>query len=72
MAVTRVCADYNSYLKIGPNHKKKGLVCRTCRALLALKTTTIFETLIFIPRVRMGTSMGHEECLRPGDGGLFL
>ena len=23
--VTQVCADYDSYLKIGPNHKKWGL-----------------------------------------------
>ena len=25
MAVTRVCADHKSHLKISPNHKKKGL-----------------------------------------------
>ena len=31
MAVTQVCADYNSYLKIGPNHKKRGLDCRAVK-----------------------------------------
>ena len=77
MVVTYVCSDYDSYLKIGPNQKEKGLDCRASRALFALWTTSIFETLIFIPRVRdwsvrMGTSTGHEECLRPGDKRLFL
>jgi hypothetical protein len=39
MAITRVCADYNRYLKIGPNHKKRVLDCRARQALFA--TTTI-------------------------------
>ena len=39
--------------------------------------TTIFGTSFFIPRVRdwsvrLGTSTGHEECVRSGDKGLFL
>jgi hypothetical protein len=42
-----VCADYDSYLKIGPNRKKKGLDCRACQALFALKTIIISETLVF-------------------------
>ena len=74
--VTRVCVDYDSYLKIGPNEKKRGSDCHAHRALFALGTTTIFETLVFIPRVcdwsvYLGTSMGHTECLRSSNGGLF-
>jgi hypothetical protein len=41
MAITRVCTDYNRYLKIGPNHKKRVLDCRARQALFALKTTII-------------------------------
>ena len=40
--VTWVCKDYDSYLKIGPNRKKKGLDCWARQALFALKTTMIF------------------------------
>jgi hypothetical protein len=45
--VTRLCADYDSYLKIGPNQKKRGLDCQARQALVALGTTTIFEILVF-------------------------
>jgi hypothetical protein len=47
LAVTRMCADYDSYLKIGPNQKKRGSKCWARQALFALKATTIFETSIF-------------------------
>ena len=44
--VTWVYVDYDSYLKIGPNQKKRGSDCRAHQALFALRTTTIFETLV--------------------------
>ena len=40
--VIRVCANCDSYLKIGPNQKKMGLDCRARQALFVLKTTTIY------------------------------
>jgi hypothetical protein len=42
-----VYTDYDSYLKIGPNQKKMGLDFQACQALFALRTTTIFKTLVF-------------------------
>ena len=47
MAVTRVCVDCDSYLKIGPHRKKKGSNCQARQALFALRMTTIFETWVF-------------------------
>jgi hypothetical protein len=47
MAVTRVCVDYNSYIEIGPNKKKRGLDSQARQALVALKTIIIFKTLVF-------------------------
>ena len=47
ITVTQVYANYDSYLKIGPNQKKKGLDCHTRQALFTLITTTIFKTLVF-------------------------
>jgi hypothetical protein len=44
---TRVCADCDSYLKIGPNHKKRGSNYWVHQALFALRMTTILETSIF-------------------------
>ena len=46
MAVSWVCADSDSHLKIGPNHKKRGSDCRARQAPFALITTTIYETLV--------------------------
>ena len=45
--VTRVCEDYDSYLKIGPSHKKRGLDCWARQALFALITSTISKTSDF-------------------------
>ena len=45
--VPRVCVDYDSYVKIGPNQKKRGLDCQAHQALFALRTTTIFKTSVF-------------------------
>jgi hypothetical protein len=42
MAVTQACAGCDSYLKIGPNRKKRGSNCRARQALFTLKMTTIF------------------------------
>jgi hypothetical protein len=47
MAVTRVCVDYNSYVEIGPNQKKRGLDSQARQALFALKTIIIFKSLVF-------------------------
>ena len=44
--VTWVCMEYNSYFKIGPNHKKRGLDCQARQVLFALRTITIFETSV--------------------------
>jgi hypothetical protein len=46
ITVTRVCADYDGYLKIGPHQKKWGSNCWARQALFAHKMTTIFETLV--------------------------
>ena len=35
--LTRVCADYDSYLKIGPNQKKRGSNCRARQVLFVFK-----------------------------------
>ena len=73
-----MCTEYNSDLKIGANHMEMGSVCWAHRALFARETTSGFESLDFIPRVsnqwsvHLGMSTGHEKCLRPTDGGLFL
>ena len=52
--VTRVCTDYDSYLKIRPNQKKMGSNCQVRRALFALKTTTILEPSVCIPSCTIG------------------
>ena len=44
--VNQMCVDYDSYLKIGPNQKIRGLDCRACQALFALRTTIIFQTSV--------------------------
>jgi hypothetical protein len=43
ITVTWVYADYNSYLKLGTNQKKRGLDCRARQALFALIMTIIIE-----------------------------
>ena len=58
ITVTQVCADHNSYLKIGPNRKKMYLGCRARQALFAIITTTIFETPILrLRRNRRGRTL---------------
>ena len=47
MVVIQVCADHNSYLKFGPNQKKRGLDCQARQVLFVLGTTIIFNTLVF-------------------------
>jgi hypothetical protein len=44
--VTKVHVDCDSYLKIGPNHKKGGSNYQARQVLFALGMTTIFETLV--------------------------
>ena len=62
MAVTRVCADYDSYLKIGPNQKKRSLDCQARQALFALWMTTIFEISVFqTPPYQKRASFEHYD-----------
>lgn len=60
--VTQVCADYDSYLKIGPNHKKRGKDCRARWALFALIMTTIPGDFGFYSKsARLVSAHGHKQ-----------
>ena len=49
--LTEVCVDYVSYIKIGPNEKKRSSYCWARQVIFALitttTTTTTFEALVF-------------------------
>ena len=62
IAVTRVCVDYDSYFKIGPNDKKKNAQNVMLVELYSPLERHQILRLWFLFR----------ECMRPNDWGLFL
>ena len=71
--VTRVCADYDSYLKIGPNQKERGSELSSSSSFICVQNDNSFWGFDFYSEsAQMASAPGHEECLRPNDGGLFL
>lgn len=60
-----MCTDYDSYLKISPNQKKRGSYFWVRRALFALVTTTTsWDFSFYSEKVRLVSAHGHEHGAR--------
>ena len=79
MAINRVttaiwvCIDYDRHLKIGPNRKgKRFRLLSSSSSICPEKDINLLDFNFYSKRAQLVSMRGHEEGLRPVDGGLFL